>query len=161
MTVGSDHLSLLVHVFLHLCILVAVKIYSHLPQAGVSTPRQDLRSGSPIEVHVAFHNSLPATAQHAVTGQRSAPMMQQETILCVNTRMCDTRPITMEHSQRAPFVQRQRGGRDATGAARHRGSAAAQSMAPLKDIHSSHVKTQGECSKPPEVDVLRSGPHGD
>lgn len=68
---------------------------------------------------MAFHNLLPTTAQHAVTGQRSAPIMQQENIVCVNTRMRDTRPITMEHSQRAPFVQRQRGGRHATGAAGH------------------------------------------
>lgn len=49
--------------------IVDLKLTGQLLQAVVSTLGQDLMTGSPIGVKMAFHNSLSTTAQHAVKGQ--------------------------------------------------------------------------------------------
>lgn len=86
-----------VFVCLPVCPFIAeLKLTGESLQAVVSTLRQDLMAGSPIGVKMAFHNSLPTAAQHAVWGQGSAPMMQQGTEpFCLQTQ---TRP-TVKQSQ--------------------------------------------------------------
>lgn len=53
----------------------------------VNTFGQDLMTGSPTRVKMAFHNSVKTAAQHTVKGQGLAPMMQQGTKpFCLQTQ---------------------------------------------------------------------------
>lgn len=76
--------------------IVDLKLTDQPLQAVVSTLGQDLTAGSPIGVKMAFHNSLPTTAQHAVRGQGLAPKMHQGTKpFCLPTQ----EGLTVEQSQ--------------------------------------------------------------
>ncbi len=78
------------------CFIVDLKLTDQPLQAIVSTLGHDLTAGSPIGVKMGFRNSMPTTAQRAVRGQGSAPMMYQGTKpFCLPTQ----EGLTVEQSQ--------------------------------------------------------------
>lgn len=76
--------------------IIDLRLIGQPTWAAVVTLGQDLMTGSPTFVKMAFHNSLQTTAQHTVRGQGLAPMMQQGTKpFCLQTQ----EHLTVEQSQ--------------------------------------------------------------
>lgn len=136
--------------------IVDVKLTGRPLQAVVSTLGQDLTAGSPIGVKMAFHNSFPTTAQHAVGGagisSHDAP--GNRAILSANTRLSEQSQFSILRGfPLSAATCRLRCYRWICGGTVN-GAAVGQSIHLMLRHMAGFQSCQG-------VDVLRSGPCGD